>query len=76
LFVNHRIVSAIRRVQFVRARMSKVVLRGRWCNSIVLNARVPTEEKSDDSKDGFYEELESSFHATTSWSNLPVLENS
>jgi exonuclease III len=37
------------------------VLRGRWCNIIVLNAHAPTEEKSDDSKDSFYEELEQVF---------------
>jgi hypothetical protein len=38
--------------------MSYIVLRGRWCNIIVLNAHAPTEEKSDDSMDSFYEELE------------------
>ena len=37
------------------------MLRGRWCNIIVLNAHAPTEEKSDDSKDSFYEELEQVF---------------
>jgi hypothetical protein len=35
-----------------------MVLRGHWCNIIVLNVHAPTEEKSDDSKDSFYEELE------------------
>jgi hypothetical protein len=38
-----------------------MVLRGRWCNIIVLNEHAPTEEKSDDSKDSFYEELEQVF---------------
>jgi hypothetical protein len=38
-----------------------MVLRGRWCNIIVLNVHAPTEEKSDDSKDSFYEELEQVF---------------
>ena len=38
--------------------MSYIVLRGRWCNSIVLNVHAPSEEKSDESKDSFYEELE------------------
>jgi exonuclease III len=41
--------------------MSYVVLRGRWCNVIVLNAYAPMEEKGDDSKDSFYEELEGVF---------------
>jgi hypothetical protein len=38
-----------------------MVLRGRWCNIIVLNVPAPTEEKSDDSKDSLYEELEQVF---------------
>jgi hypothetical protein len=33
-----------------------MALRGRWCNIIVLNVHAPTEEKSDDAKDSFYEE--------------------
>jgi hypothetical protein len=41
--------------------MSYIVLRGRWCNIIVLNAHAPTEEKSDDSKDSFDKELEQVF---------------
>ena len=57
-FVHHRIVSAVKRVEFVSDRMSHIVLRGRWCNIIVLNVRALSEEKSDSSKDSFYEELE------------------
>jgi hypothetical protein len=34
-----------------------IVLRDRLCN-IVLNVQALTEEKSDDSEDNFYEELE------------------
>ena len=41
--------------------MPYIVLRGCWCNIIVLNAHVPTEEKNNDSGDGFYEELERVF---------------
>ena len=37
IFVHHRIVSAVKRVEFVGNRMSYIVLRGCWCN-IVLNA--------------------------------------
>ena len=36
-------------------------MRGRWYNIIVLNVHSPSEEKSDDSKDSFYEELEHVF---------------
>jgi len=38
-----------------------VVLRGRWCNVIVLNVHPTSEEKSANSKESFYEELESIF---------------
>ena len=30
--------------------MSYIVLRGDWCNIIVLNVHEPSDEKSDDSK--------------------------
>ena len=35
-----------------------IVLRGRWCNVIVLNVHALSEEKSGDLRDSFYEELE------------------
>jgi len=41
--------------------MSYVFLRGRWYNIIVLNVHTPREEKSDDSKDSIYKELEQVF---------------
>jgi hypothetical protein len=37
--------------------MLYIILRGRWCG-IVLHVHVPTEDKIDDIKDRFYEELE------------------
>jgi len=54
-------VSAVQRVEFVSDRVSYMVMRGPWCNIIVLNLHAPSEEKSDDSKDSFYEELEKVF---------------
>ena len=60
-FVHHRLVSAVKKVEFVSDRMTYVVLRGRWCNIIVLNVHAPSKEKSDSSKDSFYEELEQVF---------------
>ena len=36
-FVHHRIVSAVKRVEFVSDRVSYIVLRGRWFNIIILN---------------------------------------
>ena len=61
LFVHQRIASAVKRVDFVSDRVSFIVLRGRWCNVIVLNVHEPSEKKSDESKDSFYEELEQVF---------------
>ena len=60
-FVHRRIASAVKRVEFVSDRMSYIVLRGRWNNIVVLNAHAPSEEKSDEAKDSFYEELERVF---------------
>jgi hypothetical protein len=41
--------------------MSCIILRGRWCDIIVLNVHAPKEDKIDDMKDSFYEELERVF---------------
>jgi hypothetical protein len=60
--VHHRIVSAVKRVEFVSDRVSYIVLRSCLCNIIVQNARAPIEEKSDNSKEGFYEELVQGFN--------------
>ena len=38
-----------------------VVLGGRWRNTTVVNVHAPSEEKSDMSKDSFYEESEQVF---------------
>jgi hypothetical protein len=60
-FVHKRIISAVKEVEIVSDRMSYVILRGRWCNIIVLNVHATTEDKIDDIKESFYEELEQVF---------------
>jgi len=57
IFVYYRIVSAVKRVEIISDMMSytRVVLRVRWCNIIVLNGHAPSEEKNDDSKESFNE---------------------
>jgi hypothetical protein len=60
-FVHKRIISAGKRVEFVSDRMSYIILRGRWCHIIVLNVHVPKEDKADDVRNSFYEELERVF---------------
>jgi hypothetical protein len=53
-FAHHRRESA---VDFVSDGVSYTVLRGHCFNIIVLNVHATSEEKSDDSKDSFYEQL-------------------
>jgi exonuclease III len=60
-FVHNRIISVVIRVEFVSDRMSYITLKGRWCDIIVLNVHVPTEDKDNDIKDSFYEKLERVF---------------
>jgi hypothetical protein len=45
-FVHKRIISAVKRVEFVSDRMSYIILRGRWCDIIILNVHAPTEGKN------------------------------
>jgi hypothetical protein len=41
--------------------MSYITIKGRWCDTIVLNVHAPTEDKDNDIKDSFYKELEQVF---------------
>ena len=60
-FVHRRLVSAVKRIEFVSDRLSYIVLRGRWLHIIVVNVHAPSEEKIEVSEDSFYEELEEVF---------------
>jgi len=53
-FVHHRVVSTVKRVEFVSDTLSYIVLRGHWLNIIVVNVHAPSEEKSDESKGSFF----------------------
>ena len=44
-FIHPRIVSAVKTVEFVSDRVSYIVLRGRWCITVVINVHAPSEEK-------------------------------
>jgi hypothetical protein len=61
LLVHKKIISALKKLEFVSDTMSYIILRGRWCDTIVLNVHVPIEYKIDHMKDSFYEELERVF---------------
>jgi hypothetical protein len=60
-FVHKRIISRVKRVEFVSGRMSYIILSGRWCDNIVLKVHAPLEDKIDDMKGSFYEDLERVF---------------
>jgi hypothetical protein len=59
--MHKRIVPVVRRVEFISDRMLYIILRGCWCNIIVLNVHAPCKDMGDDVKDSFYEELEHVF---------------
>jgi hypothetical protein len=59
--VLKKIMSAVKRVEFVSDRMWYIILRVRWCHIIVLKALAPTEDKIYDVRNSFYEELEHVF---------------
>jgi exonuclease III len=60
-FVHKRIISAVKRVEFVSDWVSYIILRGRWCHIVVLNVHASTRDKTNEVKDNFYEELERVF---------------
>jgi hypothetical protein len=57
-FVHKRIISAVKRSEFISDRMSYIILRGRWFHVMGLNVHAPTEDNIDDMKETFYEEFE------------------
>jgi hypothetical protein len=50
-FVHKRIISTVKRVEFVSDRMSYIIPRGRSCDIIILNVRAPTENQIGYMKD-------------------------
>jgi hypothetical protein len=56
--VHKSIISAIKRAEFVSDSRSYIIISVRRCHIIVLNIHSQTEDKTDDVKDSFYEELE------------------
>ena len=50
-FLHPRIVSAVKREEFVSDRLSYIVKRGCWLHIIVVNVHAPSEEKSEELKE-------------------------
>jgi exonuclease III len=59
--VHKKIIPAVKRVEFVSDKISYIIQRGRWCHIIVLNVQAPTEDKTGDVKNSFYEKFEGVF---------------
>jgi hypothetical protein len=74
-FVHKRTISAVKMVELVSDGMAYIILRGRWCDIIVLNVHDPTEDKIDDVKDRFYEELEPVFYKFPKYHAIILLED-
>jgi hypothetical protein len=55
-FVHKRIISAVKKVEFVIDKMSYIILSSCWCH--ILKVHAPTKDKIDNVKDSFYKELE------------------
>jgi hypothetical protein len=55
--VHKRIISAVKRIEFVSDKMSYIILRGRWCHFIVLDVHAPKEDKTDDVKDSSFDKF-------------------
>ena len=60
-FVHGKLLSAVKRIEFDSDRLSYIVLKGRWLHRIVVNVHAPSEGKSKELKDIFYEEVEEVF---------------
>jgi hypothetical protein len=54
-------ISAVKRVEFVSDKDLVHILRGHWCDIIVLSVHAPTEDKIDNVKNRFHEELQHVF---------------
>jgi hypothetical protein len=66
-FIHNRIISAVKRIEFLSGRMSYITLKGHWCDIIVFNVHAPNEDKDDVTKDSFYKELEQVFDQFTGY---------
>jgi hypothetical protein len=56
--VHKRIITAVKRVDFVRNRMSYIILSGHRCHIILLNDPAAREDTIDHVKESSYEKRE------------------
>jgi len=50
-FVQRRLVTAVKRIEFVSDRLWYIVLRVRWLHIIFINVHAPSEEECEELKD-------------------------
>jgi hypothetical protein len=62
LFIHKGIISAVKRTEFLSDMKLCIILRGQWCDTVVLNMHATTEVESDDMKDSFHKELQLVFN--------------
>ncbi|XP_018347843.1 PREDICTED: craniofacial development protein 2-like, partial [Trachymyrmex septentrionalis] len=48
----------VKDIKFINERLGLLVVQGRWYKIAIINVHAPKEDKDDEIKDGFYEELE------------------
>ena len=48
----------MKRIEFVSDSLSYILLNGRGLHILVVNVHAPSEEKSEELKDSFYEDVE------------------
>ena len=56
--MHRRLLSAVKRIEFVSDWLSYIELRVSWLHIILVNVHAPSEDKSGELKYSFYEELE------------------
>ena len=60
-FIHKRIQPAVKKVEFISDMLSYLILRGRWCDIIIINVLPPTEYKEDLIKCSFCKKLGQTF---------------
>jgi uncharacterized protein YifN (PemK superfamily) len=61
-FVHNIVISAVTRAEFVSDRISYVILKGRRCDITVLHVHALTDDRTDDMKESFHEDLDHEVH--------------
>jgi hypothetical protein len=54
IFINKGIRSAFKRVEIISDKLLHIIVRGHWCDTVVLNLNAPTEDKSSEVKESFH----------------------